>query len=109
MNKLLLLDPEVIYQASCDVINAGADFIKTSTGKHTAGATPQGAWAMLSAIKDCQNPNIGFKAAGGIKDISQALLYKAIASDLLGAQWPSPQRFRLGASQLLPTILATLS
>lgn len=100
-----LFDVHIIHRASCDIIAAGADFIKTSTGKMAPGATPEGAWAMLHAIKTSGKTNVGFKAAGGVREIQQALLYKAIAKHLLGAEWVTPEHFRIGASQLLPNIL----
>ena len=107
INKLF--DVHVIHQASCNIIAAGADFIKTSTGKMTPGATPEGAWAMLYAIKLSGKSHVGFKAAGGVREVSQALLYKAISKHLLGQAWVTPKHFRLGASQLLPNILAKLT
>jgi len=100
-----LLDAHLIYQASLDVIESGADFIKTSTGKMKPGATAEGAWAMLSALKTSQKSGVGFKAAGGIRDITQALTYKTIAKHLMGTQWVTPKHFRIGASQLLSNIL----
>lgn len=96
-----------VYQASLDAIQAGADFIKTSTGKALTNATPEFAFTMLSAIKETGKLNVGFKAAGGVRTVEQALGYVAIAKALMGEDWVTPQHFRIGASGLLDAILAT--
>ena len=97
-------DTCLLYDASQAIIAAGADFLKTSTGKIARGASPEAAWVLLHAIK-ANNPQVGFKAAGGVKDIQSALLYRSIAAQILGSEWVTPQHFRIGASQLLTHIL----
>ncbi len=89
-----------IEQASHDAIAAGADFIKTSTGKVQVNATLESAAAMLSAIK-ASGRKVGFKAAGGVRTASQAAAYLALADHLFGASWATPATFRFGASGLL--------
>jgi deoxyribose-phosphate aldolase len=100
-------DAEKIYDAGRDAIEAGADFIKTSTGKVAVSATPEAAEAMLKAIKD-SNKDVGFKAAGGIRDTAAAGAYLAIADRIMGANWADARHFRFGASGLLDDLLAVL-
>lgn len=102
---------EVISNISSDVILAGADFLKTSTGKIAIGATPEAAAVMLLAIKGLQpsvKRKLGFKASGGVRTLEQAAIYIELAQQIMGAEWVSPQTFRLGASQLLDVALQTL-
>lgn len=99
-----LQKPKIIAQASRDAISAGADFIKTSTGKHTINATLEAAEIMLTAIRDSERP-IGFKAAGGIRNIPQALSYLALASSIMGENWPNASNFRIGASSLINQLI----
>lgn len=98
---------ELIKSASEICINAGADFIKTSTGKVPVNATPESAKVMLSAIK-ALNTNVGFKAAGGVRSAEDAKVYLDMAQDLLGADWVTADKFRFGASSLLSNLLETL-
>ncbi|RKF15735.1 deoxyribose-phosphate aldolase [Alginatibacterium sediminis] len=102
-----LKTPELIRQASEICIKAGADFIKTSTGKVPVNATPEAAKVMLQVIAEL-NPSCGFKAAGGVKSAEQAKVYLDMASELLGEQWLSPEHFRFGASSLLASLEATI-
>lgn len=95
---------DLIYTASRLVIENGADFIKTSTGKVAVNATLEAAKVMLAAIKD-SGRNVGFKAAGGIRTSEQATRYVTLAEEILGENWLTPQTFRLGASSLLDDIL----
>lgn len=88
-------------------IKAGADFIKTSTGKVAVNATPEAAKLMLTAIKN-NNTNVGFKPAGGVKNAEDAAVYLNLASDILGDNWASKTNFRFGASSLLTNLLNTL-
>jgi deoxyribose-phosphate aldolase len=104
----LLNDPELIYRASVIAMDAGADFIKTSTGKSPVSATPEAAWIMCRAIQDYYNETgimIGFKPAGGIATPDEAILYYNIVSNILGEKWLCPERFRIGASRLANGIL----
>jgi deoxyribose-phosphate aldolase len=103
--------PQKIYDASRDAIDAGADFIKTSTGKVEVSATLETAEIMLQAIRDSAAENgreVGFKAAGGIRDTAAAGDYLALADRLMGANWAGPRHFRFGASGLLDDLLAKL-
>jgi deoxyribose-phosphate aldolase len=98
---------EMIRQASVLVLAAGADVIKTSTGKIAVGATPRAAIAMFGAIAAAPRP-AGFKAAGGIRATADAATYLAIADKAMGPDWVSPATFRFGASGLLDDLLSAL-
>lgn len=102
-----LKTPELIRKASQIAIGAGADFIKTSTGKVPVNATPQAAEVMLQVIAD-SGGRCGFKAAGGVRSAEEAKVYLDIASRLLGESWATSSHFRFGASSLLASLLATL-
>ena len=102
-----LADPALIRAAADLAIGAGADFIKTSTGKVEVNATPAAAEAMLEAIRDGGRP-VGFKAAGGVRSTAEAGVYLALADRILGPDWATPARFRFGASALLEDLVATL-
>ncbi|MDF1573802.1 MAG: deoxyribose-phosphate aldolase [Bacteroidales bacterium] len=106
-----LKDFSLIRKASLLSIGAGADFIKTSTGKITPGATPEAMIVMCCAIRDYYNrtgKKIGIKPAGGISDTPTALLYYHIVKEILGEEWLKPERFRIGASRLANRILAEI-
>ena len=92
--------PGRVQAASRDAIAAGADFLKTSTGKTRVSATPAAARAMLSVIRDAPRP-VGFKASGGIRSPRQAAAYLRLADDIMGTGWAAPRTFRFGASGLL--------
>jgi len=102
-----LKEPALIKDASLIAINAGADFIKTSTGKVAVNATLEAAEQMLLAIKETGG-TCGFKAAGGVKDAQDVANYLAIAESILSSEWISPRHFRFGASSLLGNLLLTL-
>ncbi|WDE14036.1 deoxyribose-phosphate aldolase [Thalassomonas haliotis] len=97
----------LIQKASELSIAAGADFIKTSTGKVPVNATPEAAKVMLNVIK-ANNPQVGFKAAGGVRSAEDAAVYLDMASEILGESWSKSQTFRFGASSLLASLLTTL-
>lgn len=97
---------EEVYKTSLNVIACGADFLKTSTGKSKHGATLESASAILIAIKSSGKKGVGFKASGGIKEISEALAYIRLAKKIMGERWVKPAHFRIGASGLLDNILA---
>jgi deoxyribose-phosphate aldolase len=101
-----LAEPAAIRAAADDALAAGADFVKTSTGKLQPGATPEAARAMLEAIRDAGRG--GFKASGGVRTTADAGVYLALADELLGPGFAAPGTFRLGASSLLDDLLATL-
>lgn len=93
-----------IRDASRGAIDAGADFIKTSTGKIGVSATLEAARPMLEAIA-ASGRRVGFKASGGIRTVAQAREYTQLATDLMGPEFVAPETFRLGASGLLAAIL----
>ncbi|MEW6992758.1 deoxyribose-phosphate aldolase [Colwelliaceae bacterium MEBiC 14330] len=97
----------LIAKASEICINAGADFIKTSTGKVAVNATPSAAKVMLEVIKE-KNTSVGFKAAGGVKNAKDAAIYLDLADTILGEEWADINHFRFGASSLLNNLLVTL-
>ena len=106
-----LQDLSLIRKASLLAIGAGADFIKTSTGKISPGATPEAMVVMCCAIKDYYlrtGKKIGIKPAGGISDPETALLYYQIVNEILGEEWLNSERFRIGASRLANRILAQI-
>ncbi|HKM94113.1 MAG TPA: deoxyribose-phosphate aldolase [Prolixibacteraceae bacterium] len=103
--------PENIWKASMLAMNAGADFIKTSTGKMSPAATPMAAYVMCLAIAfhyEETGNKIGFKAAGGIVTSQDALIYLSIVKEVLGDEWLNPQLFRLGASRLANNLLSDI-
>ena len=102
-----LKDADIIRDVSEMAIAAGADFIKTSTGKVPVNATPEAAEIMLTAIAKMKKP-VGFKAAGGIRTAADAAHYLGIAERILGPDWATPETFRFGASGLLNALLAEL-
>lgn len=94
--------------ASQIAIDAGADFIKTSTGKVQPAATMAVTLVMLEAIRDHYfrtGEKIGMKPAGGIRKAKEALRYLAMVKETLGADWMTPEKFRFGASSLLNDLL----
>jgi len=103
-----LADAGVIRAAADLALEAGADFIKTSTGKVATGATPQAARTMLEAIRD-HGGKAGFKASGGVRTLEDAATYLGLADGILGEGWTDdPAHFRIGASGLLAEIRGVL-
>lgn len=103
-----LKNSEAIFKASVIAVESGADFIKTSTGKTKPAATPEAAYVMCQAIKEYQKKkkkNIGFKAAGGIVSVEDAILYYSIVKEVLGKEWLNNKLFRIGASRLANNLL----
>lgn len=98
-----------IAKASGIALQAGADFIKTSTGKISVGATLEAAATMLLVIKEL-SPHLkrplGFKASGGIREVEQAAQYIELADLIMGRDWTTAKTFRIGASKLVDEILA---
>ncbi|MDR2586402.1 MAG: deoxyribose-phosphate aldolase [Prevotellaceae bacterium] len=108
----VLPNPESIATASRIAMDAGADFIKTSTGKVSPAATPEAATVMCQEIKGFYNKTgkkIGFKPAGGIVTVDDAIAYYTIVHDILGAEWLTPQLFRIGASRLTNNLLTAIT
>lgn len=103
-----LKDISFIRRASELSIAAGADFIKTSTGKVAVNATLEAADIMLQAIRDSRK-KVGFKPAGGISTVADAGHYLKLADTIMGEDWVMPSTFRFGASGLLDDIIAVLS
>jgi deoxyribose-phosphate aldolase len=102
---------DVVRRASEIAIAAGADFIKTSTGKMAPAATPAVTLVMLEAIRDtCQatGRRIGMKPAGGVRTAKQAIHYLVLVKETLGDAWLTPEFFRFGASALLTDVLMQL-
>lgn len=108
----LLGSYEAIYKASTIAMDAGADFIKTSTGKTNISATPEAAFVMCKAISDFYAETgirVGFKAAGGIVTPADAFTYYKIVSSCLGKEWLNNNYFRIGASRLANNILSEIA
>ncbi len=107
----ILKNIENIYKASYIAMEAGADFIKTSTGKLEPAATPEAVFIMTKAIKDFHEKTgkkIGIKPAGGIVTPEDAALYYGIVKYNLGSEWLNNKLFRIGASRLANNILTEL-
>ena len=102
-----LKEPKLIAKAATIAMDAGAHFIKTSTGKVKVNATLEAAEVMLETIKTV-NPTVGFKAAGGVKDAKTAKKYLELAEKIMGESWIDRRHFRFGASSLLGNLLETL-
>lgn len=104
-----LKEERLIKLASKIAIEAGADYIKTSTGKVPVNATPESARMMLEVIRDMGVADrVGFKPAGGVRTAEDAAAYLAMADDIFGPDWVSPRHYRFGASSLLTNLLNTL-
>lgn len=103
---------ENIRKASFLAMEAGADFIKTSTGKVETGATPMAAIIMCQCIKEYYEKTgikVGVKVAGGISELEDALIYHDIVRDTLGTEWLDSSLFRIGASRLFDKIIKALA
>ena len=107
----LLKTPELVAEASFLAMEAGADFIKTSTGKVDVNATPLAAYVMCECIAryhEATGKKIGFKPAGGISSAADALCYYSIVSSLLGKEWLCKEYFRFGVSRVANSLLAAV-
>ena len=105
----LLGSAENIKKASLLAMYAGADYIKTSTGKEKPAATPEAAYVMCQAIKEYYAKTgiqIGFKPAGGLNTVHDALVYYTIVKEILGERWLTNQYLRLGTSRLANLLLS---
>lgn len=108
----VLPSPEDVRRASLLGILAGADFIKTSTGKTPVSATPQSVAQMCCAIRDCHTHTgrkAGIKVAGGVRTTAEAVLYYTLIEEILGEQWLTPALFRIGASSLANNLLTIIT
>ena len=106
-----LQSAENIKKASILSMYAGADFIKTSTGKQQPAATPEAAYVMCQAIKEYYEQTgikVGFKPAGGINCVNDALIYYTIVKEVLGVEWLTNKLFRLGTSRLANLLLSEI-
>ena len=106
-----LKTPELIRKASLLSMLAGADFIKTSTGKIDVAATPEAAVVMCQAIRDYYEKTgrkVGFKAAGGVRTPEDAALYYTIVEEILGREWLTTDLFRIGASSAANNLLSAI-
>ncbi|HET6712573.1 MAG TPA: deoxyribose-phosphate aldolase [Actinomycetota bacterium] len=100
-----------VRQASMLSMAAGADFIKTSTGKIGVNATLPTALCMMEAARDFHDQagrKVGIKVAGGVRRAKQSLQYLVLVHETLGPDWMTPERFRIGASSLLNDVLMQL-
>lgn len=100
-----------IKKASILAMYAGADYIKTSTGKEKISATPEAAYVMCQAIKEYYDETgiqIGFKPAGGINTVMDAVIYYTIVKEILGEKWLTNKWFRIGTSRLANLLLSEL-
>lgn len=100
-----------IKKASILSMYSGADFIKTSTGKQQPAATPEAAYVMCEAIREYYQKTgykIGFKPAGGINTVNDAIIYYTIVKEVLGEEWLDNRLFRLGTSRLANLLLSDI-
>lgn len=107
-----LADSFKIWEASLIAMEAGADFIKTSTGKMQPAATLEAAVVMCEAIKQFHEKTgrkVGFKPAGGISASNTAVEYYTVVEKMLGEEWLNSKLFRIGASSLANKLLADIS
>ncbi len=98
-----------IKKASVLSLYSGADFLKTSTGKEYPGASLEAAYVMAQCIKEYYEKTgtrVGFKAAGGVSTVEDAVKYYTIIKEVLGEEWLTNQYFRIGASRLANTLLS---
>ncbi len=103
---------ENIKKASIIAMYAGADYIKTSTGKLEPAATPEAAYVMCQAIKEYYDKTgiqVGFKPAGGLNTVMDALIYYTIVKEVLGEKWLTNKWFRLGTSRLANLLLSEVT
>jgi len=99
------LTPEGMRRLADASIAAGADFLKTSTGKGPPGATPAAVAIVAERIAAAGRP-VGLKVSGGVREVRDATDYLAMVRVTLGAAWPTPATFRIGASALLEALVA---
>jgi len=99
------LEPGEIGTLATAAIAEGADFVKSSTGKGVAGVTPEAAAILATIVRDANRAS-GMKLSGGIRGVAQATNHLQQVRRILGADWPAPSRFRIGASTLLDALLA---
>lgn len=103
----MLTDADAVRRAARVAIDAGADFVKTSTGKAGVNATPEAAEVLLETISE-RGADCGLKVSGGVRTLDDARVYVDLAERILGPDFVRPERFRIGASGLLDDLLNTL-
>lgn len=106
-----LVRPDIVAAAAGLAVDAGADFLKTSTGKVSPGATAEAVEMLLTVIRDRRRATgraVGLKAAGGVRTVVQAKVYVDLAERIMGPDYVRPATFRIGASGLLDDILRVL-
>ncbi len=106
-----LANADNIWKASILAMAAGADFIKTSTGKIKVNATPEATYIMCHAIKAWKNQTgmkIGYKPAGGVATTDEAVQHYTLVKEILGSEWLNNQSFRFGASRLANNLLTSI-
>jgi deoxyribose-phosphate aldolase len=99
--------PDAARELAALALGAGARFVKTSTGKHGQGATPEAARALLDAV--AAHGSGGVKVSGGVRTAAGAAGYLALADAALGPAWATPETFRIGASSLVDDLLTHLA
>lgn len=102
------LQAEAIDRAADLALDHGADFLKTSTGLHAVGATLDAAGRLLDRIR-ARGVDCGLKVSGGIRSVEQAEAYRTLCEARMGTEWPTPERFRIGASGLFDALLQALA
>lgn len=108
----LLRDPELIKEAAVVAMVAGADFVKTSTGKDSQCASLEAVYTLCEAIAEFNRLNgtkVGLKVAGGVSTTSDAVKYYTLVKYMLGEEWLTPELFRIGASRLVNNLLTSVS
>ena len=107
-----LKSASVIKKASLIAMQAGADFIKTSTGKIAVNATPEATYVMCQAIKEWHEKTgavVGYKPAGGVRSTEEAVQHYTLVKEILGEEWLNNRRFRFGASSLANNLLTSIT
>ena len=107
----LLVKPERIHRAAIIAMLAGADFIKTSTGKSEISATPEAVAVMCHAARTFAQQTgrkVGIKVAGGVRTAEEAVTYYSIVEEVLGEEWLTPDLLRIGASSLANNLISAI-
>ncbi len=108
----ILRDAAIIKKASLIAMQAGADFIKTSTGKIAVNATPEATYVMCHAIKEWHEKTgimVGYKPAGGVRTTEEAVQHYTLVKEILGDKWLNNKYFRFGASSLANNLLTSIT
>ncbi|MGE6386187.1 deoxyribose-phosphate aldolase [Pseudomonas sp. NPDC078416] len=103
----VLRDPQVIHGASCMAIQEGANFLKTSTGKHILNTTPQASRILIAAIAE-SGAHVGINVSGNVRTLDEARVHMDLVKARFGPRWLEQGRLRLGATSLLDDLLGHL-